>query len=122
LVRPRCAQIGFFQIATTVTAVIDAQWPTYFRRFLNGFDWANFDFIPWQSVECVTSLNFYHKFLATTLLPVVLLVVSAVVLGLFIVCDRRDFVSAELPWPQSLTISCAQNDDDTRRLRRGLYF
>lgn len=44
-------------------------------------------------MQCVAPLNFYHKFLATTLLPAVLLALSAVVLGVFVLCDRRDFVS-----------------------------
>jgi hypothetical protein len=65
-------QIGFFQVATTITSVIEAQWcspalsghlhdrltwftcfrPTYFRRFLTGFTWANFDFIPCVPFGC----------------------------------------------------------------------
>jgi hypothetical protein len=50
--------LSFFQIVTNVAFIIDIPWPTYYQDFINVFTILNLDFVPWQSIGCVTSLNY----------------------------------------------------------------
>jgi hypothetical protein len=43
-------------------------------------------------VECVTSFNFYTKFLVTTMLPLALMALSLLIWGVFVVFNLRDMV------------------------------
>jgi hypothetical protein len=54
--------VGFFQIATRLSLYVKTPWPSGFQAFMSAFELLNFEFIPWQSVACVASIDFYTKF------------------------------------------------------------
>ncbi len=84
--------LGYFQVATSLLGLADIPWPTYFTRFIRYFDFVNFDFVPWGSVECVATLTFYDKLLLYAILPpCVLALLAAVPYTLLYVQDRMDF-------------------------------
>ncbi len=65
--------------------------PTYFQTFINYFDFVNLSFIPWASLECVTTLTFYDKLVLIVLVPpVALFVVAAVPVIILWVQNRLD--------------------------------
>jgi hypothetical protein len=70
--------VGFLQIATNLAYVVEVPWPSYYSTFINAFDVVNLDFLPWQSVGCVSSLNFYVKFVMLTIIPLVILMFIAI--------------------------------------------
>jgi len=96
--------VGFFQISTSLSFIVEIPWPSYFHTFISYFNLVNLDFIPWQSVTCVATWSYYTKFLIVALLPVgfLLFIALALFIPLFILdrCDRH-------------------NDDDTKRKQRG---
>jgi hypothetical protein len=56
--------IGFFQIVTNMAFVLDVKWPATYETFLSYFSFMNLDFVPWQSVGCVASYDYYIKVLS----------------------------------------------------------
>ena len=83
--------ISFFQIATNLSFQVEVPWPSYYRRFISIFTFFTLDFVPWQSVGCVTLLDYYAKLLVVTVTPVVIFILLIL---LFLVpmyyLDRRD--------------------------------
>jgi len=61
--------VGFLQVVTNLAFAVDVPWPRTYRAFINRFSFVNLDFVPWQSVGCVTLFNFYEKFLIVTFTP-----------------------------------------------------
>lgn len=61
--------VSFIQVTTNLVFIVDAPWPTLYTTFLQQFDFLNLNFIPWQSVGCVTSISYYDKFWITALVP-----------------------------------------------------
>jgi uncharacterized membrane protein len=62
--------VGFMQIVTNMAVVLDVAWPSYFQSFTSFFSWINLDFVPWQSVGCVSPFSFYSKLIAITVTPI----------------------------------------------------
>jgi hypothetical protein len=46
--------VGFLQITTNLSFVVEVPWPAYYRSFLDLFSFVNLDFLPWQSLGCAT--------------------------------------------------------------------
>jgi hypothetical protein len=94
--------LGFLQIGTNLAFVVDIPWPRHYVSFIQTFNFVSFDFVPWQSVGCVTLIDYYTKFLMWTILPVGLLVgIVLFVLIPMLLIDQRDM-----------------SDNDSRRLAR----
>jgi len=89
--------LGFFQIVTNVAFLNDVPWPTVYQTFINWFSVLNLDFVPWQSVGCVASINYYHKFLIVACTPIG---VTLLILLLFFVplwlLQRTDLSDAQV--------------------------
>jgi hypothetical protein len=62
--------IGFLQITMNMAFVIDVEWPATYRSFLQIFSFVNLDFVPWQSVGCVTQFDWYVKYGMVVAAPV----------------------------------------------------
>jgi TRAP-type C4-dicarboxylate transport system permease small subunit len=62
--------LGFLQILTNLAFVVDVPWPTIYSRFINLFSFVNLDFVPWQSVGCVSRFDFYTKLIITIVTPI----------------------------------------------------
>jgi len=82
---------GFYQILTNLADVQNVPWPSLYLDFIDYFRLVNFDFIPWNSLGCLSNFDYFSKFLFTALLPI-----GAFVLLLIFylfplwVCDKRD--------------------------------
>ena len=61
--------LGFFQISTNLTLVLNIPWPNTFKSFVQLFNVFNLDFIQWSSVSCVTVIDFYLKMILFTVIP-----------------------------------------------------
>jgi hypothetical protein len=108
--------VGFFQIATRLSLYVKTPWPSAFQEFMSAFELLNFEFIPWQSVACVASIDFYTKFWyalfvnhslvlpcchkgsnyhprnrIVCVIPPVLLLVTSFVMSAFLCCRDRFF-------------------------------
>jgi hypothetical protein len=52
---------------------------SYFQQFLNYFSWINLNLVPWNSLSCLTSINFYTKLTVGVLVPIGALILLAIV-------------------------------------------
>jgi uncharacterized membrane protein len=89
--------VGFMQIATNLSFIVSVPWPSYYSSFIANFQFFNLDFIPWQSVGCVSGFDFYTKFLVITITPLVIL---AMIFLFYLLpmywFDRRDMVDQSM--------------------------
>jgi len=60
---------GFLQILTNLSTVQGIPWPNMYVTFMSYFNVVNLDFIPWNSLGCVATFDYYVKFLFTVSLP-----------------------------------------------------
>ncbi len=89
--------LSFLQIATSLMSFVTIPWPTYFQTFVNYFEFVNLSFIPWSSVECVTTLSFYDKLVLIAAVPVVaLILVAAVPFIILSIQNRLDMEGRKL--------------------------
>lgn len=89
--------IGFMQIGTNLAFVSSVPWPKYYLEFIRIFDFVNFEFVPWTSVGCVTTMNFIAKLYIVTLTPLFVFFVLAVLyLGPARWYVRRDMSDTQL--------------------------
>jgi len=51
--------------------LVDIPFPSAYRSFISVFNFITLNFVPWQSVGCVTALNYYDKVLVVTITPIV---------------------------------------------------
>lgn len=65
--------VGFFQIATILPFQGGIRWPSAFADFISIFSFLNFDFMPWQSIGCVASINYYQKAIIVGCTPIAIL-------------------------------------------------
>jgi hypothetical protein len=94
--------VGFLQVATALTILVDTPWPTGFSTFVSAFDIVNLSFIPWESVECATDLDWYIIMAITGAVPLLILIVASLVFFPTLwICEKRDF-----------------GDDDSSRTKR----
>jgi len=69
--------------------LVDIPFPSAYRSFISVFNFITLNFVPWQSVGCVTALNYYDKVLVVTITPIVrhmLTVFPVFVPALVLVC------------------------------------
>lgn len=71
--------IGFFQIASFLPAQGDVSWPSAFTDFIEAFAIFNFDFIPWQTLGCAATFDYFTKAVIVGLIPIFVVVL----LGIF---------------------------------------
>ena len=71
-----------WQIITNTVFVIDVNWPSLYRSFLDLFSFVNLDFVPWQSVGCASPFTYYTKFIVVTATPIG---VFLLIVGLYLV-------------------------------------
>jgi len=64
--------LGFVQIIMNMAFVLDVEWPRTYTNFIAAFSFINLDFVPWQSVGCVTAFSYYTKLGLIALLPLLL--------------------------------------------------
>jgi len=70
--------ITFLQISMNMAFALDVDWPPTYASFIAAFSFVNLDFVPWQSVGCVTLMSFFVKYYIILVLPIV--AVSAILL------------------------------------------
>lgn len=71
--------LGFFQVATIMPLNGIVNWPLYWTRFISVFSFFNFDFIPWSSLSCATSISYLDKALIIGCVPIAAVILIAVV-------------------------------------------
>ena len=49
---------------------VEVSWPRYYLDFLDVFDFVNLNFIPFQSLSCVSPFDYFSKLLTVTLVPI----------------------------------------------------
>jgi len=85
--------LGFMQIGTNLATNVDIPWPSYYRAFINIFNFANFDFIRWASFSCVVNSESYYYVKFMVILgspPALFLVLFLVYYAPSLVRDRMD--------------------------------
>ncbi len=83
--------VGFMQIAMKTVQQGQLSWPSHFNSFLQAFTFFNFDFVPWQSIDCFSGFDFLEKSLFVGIMPIALAIV--LYLMYFIpmrIADRND--------------------------------
>jgi hypothetical protein len=65
--------VGFAQICTNIASSVNIQWPVTFQNFIAFFDATNADYISASSVECISEVSFYTRFLTVGVVPLVML-------------------------------------------------
>ena len=69
--------IGFIQVLSAATSLIDIQWPEKLLSFTNLLSLINLDFVKITSAECVSNhISYYQNLLSVTIIPFVFLAVS----------------------------------------------
>lgn len=71
--------LGFFQVATIMPLNGIVNWPLYWSRFISAFSFFNFDFIPWSSLSCATSISYLDKALIIGCVPIAAVIFIAIV-------------------------------------------
>jgi hypothetical protein len=95
--------LGFFQITTNLTFVVDTPWPRGYAKFVAFFDFLNLDFIPWNSVGCLTQLDYYEQLIIVTTMPmVVLFFIVLCYVGPQLLVNYRDNKDDRLHYKQHL--------------------
>ncbi len=64
--------VSYFQIAVVLSFQGQAAWPNAFMQFIAWFSIFNFDFIPWQNLNCAVTLSFFSRVMVVGCLPVVI--------------------------------------------------
>jgi len=64
--------VSFFQIVLNLAFAVDVPWPETYRKFIQVFSFFSLDFMPWQSMNCVTSFNYFARLLIVSLVPVII--------------------------------------------------
>lgn len=89
--------ISFMQISRAIVKQGDVQWPGLFADFMEIFSFVNFDFIPWNSLQCVTNFNYLQKVMIFGCIPIGIAIL--LLLGFFLpmfMIDRRDMTDKDL--------------------------
>lgn len=72
-------------------SLVNVPYPSYFQQFLSYFSWINLNLVPWNSLSCLTSINFYTKLAVGSLVPIGALILLAIVPTVVLyVVDRID--------------------------------
>jgi hypothetical protein len=61
--------LSFMQVTTNLNSAIDIPWPRLYNKFLTAFDFVNFNFLPWNSLSCIESFDYYAQMKVYTLGP-----------------------------------------------------
>ena len=49
---------------------MDIPYPSYYQSFIDTFSFLQLDFVPWQSLSCVSPFSYYTKYITVMALPV----------------------------------------------------
>lgn len=95
--------LGFFQITTNLTFVVDTPWPRGYAKFVAFFDFLNLDFVPWNSVGCLTKLDYYEQLIIVTSMPLaVLFFIILLYVGPQLLMNYRENKSDRLHYKQHM--------------------
>merc|ERR1712194_823824 len=88
--------VGFVQILTSSSFQKGTSWPSYYQSFIQTFSFVNFDFIPWQTVSCLTEITYLTKTVIVGLLPIglTIFVLSAFILPMYLF-DKYDMADLD---------------------------
>lgn len=96
------ALVTFVQLSSAAVRVVELQWPSAFATVVGALNFVNFDLIPWSTLACLVTVDYYTKLWVICLTPiVVLLLLSAVFFAVMKLADR-----------------CDLRDNDAQRVRR----
>lgn len=89
--------VGFLQITLAIAYALRIPWPSHFQSFITTFKFFNFDFIPWNNIQCLYKMPFFHKALvmATFPLALVTLIMLCFFLPLYFV-NRNDMADENI--------------------------
>lgn len=62
--------VSFLQISFAVQSAVRVTWPTAYASFIRTFDFVNLDIIPWNTIGCALSLDFYAQYRLTILVSI----------------------------------------------------
>jgi hypothetical protein len=83
--------VGFIQVLSAATSLIDIQWPERFLSFTNLLSLINLDFVKITSAECVSNhISYYQNLLSVTIIPIVLLAASVPVTFIVIFFKQKE--------------------------------
>eukprot|EP00457_Paulinella_chromatophora_P000030 gb/GEZN01000030.1/.p1 GENE.gb/GEZN01000030.1/~~gb/GEZN01000030.1/.p1 ORF type:complete len:3581 (-),score=336.49 gb/GEZN01000030.1/:465-11183(-) len=57
--------LGFIQIVTNMTLVLDVPWPSQYTRVMRALDFLNFNIIPWDAVQCAVNVDYFTQLIVT---------------------------------------------------------
>lgn len=102
--------LGFGQICTNIASSVNINWPKGFQSFSSIFDATNADYISASSIECISNVNFYSRFVTTGLVPLAFFAVFFIVVfatDIFRFCGKlcRDFIFRSSDKPPMLEMS-----------------
>lgn len=85
------------QILTTVSLLREVPWPIGFASFMKALKFINLDFVPFESLTCITGFDFYTKlFFATLTPPGLLLLLLLFFLVPSLIVDRWDMADHDV--------------------------
>merc|ERR1740130_479756 len=70
--------VGFGQIAQHIAFAGDIPWPGTFQAFASAFAIFNFNFLPWDSLQCVAAINHILKTWIVCIVPIGVLLLMLV--------------------------------------------
>jgi len=87
--------VAFLQVATALRYLPALLWPQYFRQFIAAFDFINLSFVPWSSIGCMVSYDYYEKTVIVMIIPIALFVfISLVIFPTLYILNRLDLSDA----------------------------
>lgn len=95
---------SFVQIAGSFVSMVDVPWPSYYVSFISTFNILQLEFIPWNAMSCVVSIDYYAQIYLVAAVPLVMLLLLSFLNLCNVVMDRRDL-----------------SDDASRRVAKRIY-
>jgi hypothetical protein len=78
LIRILSINVTFAQINSSMTSVIEIQWPAAWHQFVQHFNFVNIDLMSLVGVNCIRDFRFYESFAIMICMPVVVLIMALV--------------------------------------------
>lgn len=93
--------LGFFQVASIMPLNGVVSWPKYWSQFISVFSFFNFDFVPWETLGCATSISYLQKAVIVGCIPVAAVLVIAVVVYFSMLCSREAGIEVQMAKQQA---------------------
>jgi hypothetical protein len=65
--------VGFLQISTNLVLVSDVPVPSHYHAFIQAFKIVNLDFVPWVSLSCVATFDYFDRVTISSTTPLLVL-------------------------------------------------